>query len=378
MWPIYILIITYALQFVNYYDIIFNKKVGANMPQYYDGTKLLSLQDIYNEKPEIYICTTNRTAGKTTFFNRYCFKRWKKYKEKFCLLYRFKYELSNVADKFFKDIGPLFFPGVKLTSTSKMGGMFHTIEEVVGDTSVCCGYAVSLNAANQLKSYSHLLSDVSRILFDEFQAENNRYCTDEIMKFNSIHVSLARGQGEQVRYLPVIMLSNPISIINPYYTELGISERLKLDTKFLRGEGFVLEQGFYEEASNALKSSAFNRAFKSNRYVAYATEAIYLNDDASFVSKLDGRSNYICTLKHNNDLFAIRGFSDYGLIYCDSHADITFKQRYSVSTEDHDVDYVLFKSNQMLVSYLRYYFEKGAFRFQDIKCKAALMAAISY
>ena len=54
---------------------------------------------------------------------------------------------------------------------------------------------------------------------------------------------MARGQGEQNRYLPVYMLSNPVSIINTYYVELGISSRLTDETRFLRGDGFVLEQG---------------------------------------------------------------------------------------------------------------------------------------
>lgn len=34
---------------------------------YYDGTKLLSLKDADGNKPEIYLCVGNRTAGKTVF-----------------------------------------------------------------------------------------------------------------------------------------------------------------------------------------------------------------------------------------------------------------------------------------------------------------------
>jgi hypothetical protein len=93
------------------------------------------------------------------------------------------------------------------------------------------------------------------MIFDEFQSESNHYCSDEIKKFISIHTSVARGQGEQVRYVPVYMLSNPVSLINPYYVELGISNRLRDDTKFLRGHGFILEQGFIDSASVAQKES---------------------------------------------------------------------------------------------------------------------------
>ena len=37
---------------------------------YYDGTKLLSLLDLNNKRPEIYMVTTNRTGGKTTYFGK--------------------------------------------------------------------------------------------------------------------------------------------------------------------------------------------------------------------------------------------------------------------------------------------------------------------
>ena len=42
------------------------------MGKYYDGTKLLSMLDLNGNKPEIYMCTTNRTGGKTTYFARLC------------------------------------------------------------------------------------------------------------------------------------------------------------------------------------------------------------------------------------------------------------------------------------------------------------------
>ena len=68
---------------------------------FYDGTKLLSMKDINGNKPEIYICTSNRCAGKTVFFSRYFVNRYKKFGEKFMLLYRYKDELDGCADKFF-------------------------------------------------------------------------------------------------------------------------------------------------------------------------------------------------------------------------------------------------------------------------------------
>ena len=183
-----------------------------NNTQYYDGTKLLSMKDLNGDTPEIYICTSNRSAGKTTYFNRLGINRFLKNGDKFAVLYRFSYELSECADKFFKDVGLLFFKGKTMTSVARAKGMFH---ELFLD-GISCGYAIALNNADQIKKYSHLFSDVKMIIFDEFQSETGKYCADEVRKFISIHVSLARGQNEQVKYLPVYMISNPVTILNPY------------------------------------------------------------------------------------------------------------------------------------------------------------------
>lgn len=350
------------------------------MPKFYDGSKLLSLRDITGKKPEIYICTTNRTGGKTTYFGRLCVNRWLKRGEKFCLIYRYNYELDSVADKFFKDIGALFFSEYTMSNERRANGIFQELFLTKNSENLkrSCGYAVSLNSADQIKRYSHLLSDSRCMLFDEFQSETNHYCSREIEKLLSMHTSLARGQGEQIRYLPLYMLSNPITIINPYYVELGISERLKIETKFLRGDGFVLEQGYVDSAAQAQKESGFNRAFSKNRYVAYSAEAVYLNDNQAFIETPKGKSSYLCTLKYNGSEFGIREFSECGIIYCDNRPDKTYPGKISVTTADHDINYVMLKRNEFFLTNLRYYFEHGCFRFKNLQCKEAVLKALSY
>ena len=344
------------------------------MCKYYDGTKLLSMLDINGNKPEIYMCTTNRTGGKTTYFGRLCINRFLDKGEKFGILYRYNYELDDIADKFYKDLGSLFFPSYTMTSKRRAKGTFQ--ELFLNDKS--CGYALSLNNADQIKKYSHLFSDIQRMIFDEFQSETNHYCDNETKKFISIHTSIARGQGKQVRYVPVYMLSNPVSIINPYYVELGISSRLKDDTKFLRGDGFVLEQGYIESASIEQKNSGFNRAFSKNSYTAYSSECVYLNDNKAFVEKPAGKSKYLCTLRYKGSDFALREYTESGLIYCDDKADSSFLTRISVTTDDHNINYVMLKRNDFFLSNLRYFFEHGCFRFKDMRCKEAVLSALSY
>lgn len=344
------------------------------MAAYYDGTKLLSLKDIDGNDPEIIICTANRTAGKTTYFGRLSVRRFLKYQEQFCLLYRYSYELDNCEHKFFDDIGSLFFQGMTMESKNLARGQFKSLTL----DGIPCGYAICLNSADMIKKYSHLFSHVGRIIFDEFQSETNKYLPNEVQKFISIHTSIARGQGEMVRKVPVIMISNPISIINPYYTALGISSRLRDDTHFLKGHGFVMEQGFNEAASEAQKSSGFMKAFADNQYTLYSTMGVYLNDSQAFIDTPNGKSRYVCTIRFKGCNYAVREYADLGLLYVDKRADDTFRTKIAVTTDDHQINYIMLKKNDLFIGVLREYFEKGCFRFKDLSCKEALMTCVSY
>lgn len=344
------------------------------MGKYYDGAKLLSMKDINGEQPEIYMCTTNRSGGKTTYFSRLCVNRFFKYGEKFMCLYRYNYELDDCADKFYKEVGKLFFQGTVMESKRRASGIYH---ELFIDGKPC-GYAVSINSSDQLKRYSHLFSDTMRMIFDEFQSETNHYCDNEIVKFISIHTSVARGAGKQVRYVPVYMIANPVSIINPYYIEMGISSRLKTDTKFLKGDGFVLEQGYVESASQAQKESGFNRAFSKNKYVAYSSQCVYLNDSKAFIERPSGVGRYLATIRYNSVDYGVREFSDSGVIYCDDRPDSSCKQKITVTTDDHEINYIMLKRNDLFLGSLRFYFERGCFRFKDLRCKEAILKALSY
>ena len=344
------------------------------MSKYYDGTKLLSLKDLDGQRPEIYMVTTNRTGGKTTYFGRLAVRRFLNFKEKFALLYRYNYELDNVSEKFFKDLKTLFFPSMEMTSKRLAHGIFH---ELYLDER-CCGYAITLNSADQIKKYSHFFSDVDRILFDEFQSETNHYCDREVAKFQSIHTSIARGQGKQTRYVPVYMMSNPVTILNPYYSAMKIGSRLQDDTKFLRGYGWVLEQGYVDSAAEEMKQSGFAKAFAEDDYMKYSTEAVYLTDNYSFVETMQGKCKYVCALRYMGKEFGVKEYVENGVVYVDDRPDLTYPYKITVTTEDHQINYLMLQRHDMFIMNMRFLFSKGAFRFKNLECKEATLAALSY
>lgn len=341
---------------------------------YYDGTKLLSMKDWNGKDPEIFMVTSNRTGGKTTYFSRLLVNRFLKQQKKFMLVYRYVYELSECATQFFKDINSLFFSGHQLTSSCRGKGAYY---ELFMDGKPC-GYAVSINSAEQVKKYSHVFSDVDSMFMDEFQSETGKYCSNEVNKLISIHTSVARGQGKQVRYVPLYMCANTVTLINPYFSALGISSRVRKDTKFVRGDGFVLECAFVESASRAQLESGFNRAFSQSNYVAYSAQNVYLNDNYAFIEQPEGPKRYVMTFKYEAKHYAIWEYAENGYMWVSNKADLTYPYKVCVTTEEHNINYVMLKKSDLMISNLRRFFELGCFRFKDLECKNALLQLLSY
>lgn len=349
--------------------------------EYYNGTKILNMRDLDGERPEIYMVTSNRNAGKTTYFSRYFLNRYFDYGEKFILLYRFSYEMSNAGANFFAGQKQLFFPEYEMTSKPRVKGKYHELlikrEDNDHEKPRTAGYAIALNDSEIIRKLSPMFSDCKRILFDEFQSETNHYCDSEIIKFRSIHTSLARGGGKQVKYMPVFMLSNYTTLLNPYFTAMNIGSRLNADTKFLRGHGFVLEQNINAAASKSLKSSRFNSAFSDTTYLDYAAENVYLRDNTSFISKMNGNARYYATIRYDGRDYAIREY-DNGVYYCGINVDNSFRLKIAVTPQDHAINYQILPMADFIRINLRHAFMTGNFRFYDLACKEALMKLASF
>ena len=249
--------------------------------KYFEAHPVTEFKDANGETPEILIVDGNRTGGKTTAFSRLLVDEFLTQGKKFFIVKRYKNKLKNVADSFFKDIQFLFFPDHKMTAKSRCDGAYI---ELFLDKEPC-GYASALSMASSIKDYSHVFSDVENMFFDEYQDENGIYLPDEIKKFHSLHTTIARGRGQAVRFVPVYMCSNSISIFNPYYQAFGITSKINSETKVYRGEGFVLLRLTMKEVAEAQRKSAFNRALANSGYTESSIDNSFLNDDNYNVEK---------------------------------------------------------------------------------------------
>ena len=103
-----------------------------------------------------------------------------------------------------------------------------------------------------------------------------------------------------------------------------------------------------------------------------------MNDSLSFIEKPKGENKYLATIKIKNCLYSIREYEELGILYCSKSIDKTNKNKISISASEHEVNYVMLRNNDIFIQSLRYYFEQGCFRFEDISCKDAIINLLSY
>lgn len=342
------------------------------MDKYYNGGKLLNMTDLNGNKPEIFIVAGNRSAGKTTYFSRKIVRDFINDGKQFILLYRYNYQTENCESSFFGNL-QTFFPDQFMTAKNRMRGAYRELFL----NKKTCGYAIALNKSDVIKTISSMFYNVEQILFDEFQTEGS-YCDNEISKFISVHMSVARGHGKQSRYVPVYMCSNFSSLLNPYYATLGISERLRTDTKFMRGNGWAIEINKNKHAIDEQTNSIFMSAFKDALYYKHAIDNMYMNDNVKFIENISGNNNYLCTIKYNGELFSLREYHSPHVLYVSNSIDPQNPRRISVTDDDLEQNYVMKQQYSYLVTLCRNFYQWGLVRFQNLNSKNAFIKFASY
>lgn len=346
------------------------------MGKYYDCNYLLTLKDRNGNLPDIYITDGNRTAGKTVSFKKRLVDTFLKSKtdvNQFYLIYRYKTDMQSLAESFFTDIRRLFYQGHEMTEKKLFDG---AVVMLLLDEKPC-GYCLPLSLSAKIKRMSSIFVTVAHGFFDEYQDENNTYLPNEIDKLMSIHTSIARGDGNQSRRVPLYMASNTVSMLNPYYQALGINKMLKRDTKILRGDGWVYERTYNENAAQAFTGSAFNRAFASSKYFGHAAENVYLNDNDALIERPNGANEYMLSIRYNNAWYSVRKYNT--CVYVSEGADETYPRRVCFNyTDVIDDRAVMVNSSNYIILTLRTYFHRGLMRFENLQCKNMMFDMLSF
>lgn len=342
------------------------------MADFYNGNKLLSLRDAAGRPPELYFCCGNRTAGKTYFFKRWFVRRFLARKEKFVIFVRFLDDIANAAPGFWADIGALEFGKHDMTQRPILHGK---AAELLIDKKPC-GYVIALNDPERIKRNSALFADAERGFLDEFMSENGKYVPNECVKFNSIRLSIARGgaRGVHARRVPVYLCSNNVTLFNPYFDYLRINTVIQNRTRYLRGDGWVLEQTFNTFAADAIRD---NFRTVSSEELEYAAGNEYLLDTNTFVAKMPGAKTCLCRIKYNGKVYGVwGGINSCWYVSGKLKADNT-RLLFALDPADHDETSVLITRSHEVFKRLKTAYNNGNVRFDSQGAKNAFIAALS-
>ena len=118
------------------------------------------------------------------------------------------------------------------------------------------------------------------IFFDEFLNEENDYLKNEINAYTSICDSIIRNRDNVRCYL----VSNHISVLNPYFNYFGIKQ---LGKRFTRGQhDSLLEFTDSAEFIKYRKETKFGKSIEGTEYGDYAMLGRMLLDDMTNVSNV--------------------------------------------------------------------------------------------
>lgn len=345
----------------------------ANENKYYNPSVILGKKDLDGLEPSIYMITSNRSAGKTTGWLKEALEKYHKTGHQLMLIYRYKYELTS-AHEIFKDVLKIYPDlGIEMKCESKAQGLFYALmldgEEF--------GFVCSLSNVDSLKKYSPLFVKVFYLIMDEFQKEDGKYLPQEFAKLQSLLVTVARGGGSQSRNIKCILLGNMVSLLNPYFVNFNIHSRIKNDTKFLRGNGWIAEFNFNVNASNAIKNNGLFRAFKDTDYMQYSTESVYLHDSSIFIEKPKGKSRYIATIIHDGVQFGLREYYEEGIVHVSRKPDTSCKTVVTFKANDHNQHTIMLSRYSWVWKNIDDAYKHGYLRFDDMRSKSAIFDILS-
>lgn len=339
--------------------------------EHYDCTKLINTLDADGERPAFYIvCSRLRGPGKTYQFSKLMIEKFLETGERFILLTRMKGDLGSVAPGVLNSYLGHKYPNWYITETIQMKSVYSKVtlcipspdgEEVEKKD---CGWVIPIKACDDIKKISSLFNTAWCFYFDEFQPmDESTYLTNEVDMLINLYKSVARGGGSAVRYMPIFMASNTITIQNPYFEAMGLTSQLQSNTRFYRGKGVVFENCDVEGLKEMHENSPIEKAL--TKHLERKGDNMWLNDDNSLVCKVDGwgRGRYVATIVYQDTKLGVYYYDTVGITYVSRKYDKTCQYIYNLTLEG-DLNLPAIKISGLLDT-LRKRFFAGLVRVSD-------------
>lgn len=320
---------------------------------YYSFDNILSRNAVYN-------CISGaRGIGKTYGAKRFVIRNAIRAGEQFIYVRRYKSELKGRAT-FFADIAHEF-PEWEFDSKGNEAKMRLAGSKDKWQT---IGYFVALSTSQANKSIAY--PKVTTIIFDEYIIEKGslHYLPNEVNVFNDFFSTVDRYQ-DRTR---VLMLSNAVSIMNPYFIEWDVMPTQEFVTK---ANGFIAcHFPDSDTFAQQVKQTRFGQFITSEAgtYADYAINNEFRDNDDEFIAKKSGKAGYYCTINTKRGAFSV--WLDSPLWFIQEK--LPREQfRYTLMPDAMEEGEILLSYSDKVMAYMRAAFKQGRVYFDTPKARNA-------
>lgn len=337
---------------------------------YWDLRRTLTHNTLIN------IIVGNRGGGKSYGAKWYAIDNFLKRGEQFGYIRRYKDDLKEPMQQFFKDIEEKY-PDYEFKVDSKNFYMRLKPEnekEKWTDNDIC-GYGFILSTANNKKSISY--PKITTLIYDEFLLDkgNQRYLTNEPVALLNLYETIARPGTEHPRVI-LFMLANALSITNPYflYWDLKMPTKKDKNNKWIwkhPSRPILVEDVRNEKFIDKKKNTEFGRLIEGTTYADFSINNKFLLDDDTFVEKKSANSRYSFTFIYKDTKLGV--WSDYleGKMYVSKSIDPSYPIVYSITMKDHNPNTMFLKNKSKAIHFKLFLenYQLGNVRFESINIK---------
>ena len=341
-----------------------------------DNSMYWNLRRTLTHNSLINVIVGNRGGGKTFGSKEYAIDRFIKYKEQFGYIRRYKDDLKEPMQQYFKDI-EYKYPDYEFKTDSKYFYIRLRSEDdnVKWTEDDIAGYGFVLSTANNKKSISY--PRITTLIYDEFLIDkgNQRYLTNEPVALLNLYETIARPGTDHPRVI-LFMLANALSITNPYFLYWD----LKMPTKKDRNGKWIwkhptrpilVEDVKIDEFMNRKRESEFGKLIEGTTYEGYSIDNKFLLDTDTFVEKKSPNAKYFFTFTYKENTLGVWMDMREGKMYVSKSIDPSYPLVYSITMKDHKPN-TMFLKNRSRAGHFKSFIENyklGNVRFESINIK---------
>lgn len=342
----------------------------------FDTSMFWNLRRTLTHNMLINVIVGNRGGGKSFGAKEWVIDNFITRGEQFGLIRRYVDDMTDSATQFFKDI-EYKYPDYEFKADNKH--LYIRLKPADPKTKWTdediAGYTFILSKATNKKSVPY--PKITTLIFDEFLIDKSvqRYLPNEPVALLNLYETIARPGTPHPRVI-LFMLSNAISITNPYF----LFWDLQMPTKQDKNGKWIWKHPnrpiLVEDVRNAAfidkkKNTEFGSLIKGTSYEGYSIENKFLLDTDTFIEPKSPKARYYFTMNYKDVTLGVWADTKAGMMYVSKSVDPEYPICYSITMKDHKPNTMFFKNKSKANKFKIFIemYQHGYVRFENMNIK---------